>query len=364
MGDAGVRLVREDDEKLSSTSRLSELHFAVSHRGQTKSIRLDCSSTLEALHDAFAEQFDVLPAHQKIISPTPTLKKAFTDVKSVSQSLQTLGFVEESEKRGGVIKLMLVGPKQDEIDALRKEDEQGARMQAPRKYHPSMLRTGSTPRRTGVADSSTTPSNPFHSLKVHAATAPSAPEYAQIMERLRRLSTDEAVLHVCRIHGFQVGQLTELLPHEHPNLLGLNENMGQRISLRLRTDMYDGLRLYRDTRQVLLHELAHNKVNDHPPEFKILNSELNAQVEAFERAKRQGTHSLMGNADVYEPASTGEGGLLAAQPTSFVLGGGARESGEDKIDGAAARRERVLQATMKRLEKSEADIERGCGSAT
>lgn len=64
------------------------------------------------------------------------------------------------------------------------------------------------------------------------------------------------MLHVCRLHGFQVGELTELLPHEHPNLLGLNENMGQRISLRLRTDRYDGLQPYRDTRRVLLHELG------------------------------------------------------------------------------------------------------------
>lgn len=87
-------------------------------------------------------------------------------------------------------------------------------------------------------------------------TPTSAPEYHQIMARLRQLSTDEAVLHVCRLHGFQVGELTELLPHEHPNLLGLNENMGQRISLRLRTDRYDGLQPYRDTRRVLLHELG------------------------------------------------------------------------------------------------------------
>lgn len=87
-------------------------------------------------------------------------------------------------------------------------------------------------------------------------TSESAAEYALVMSRLHQLSTDPAIVHVCRLHNFQVGQLTELLPHEHPHLLGLNENMGQKISLRLRTDRYDGLQAYRETRRVLLHELG------------------------------------------------------------------------------------------------------------
>lgn len=78
---------------------------------------------------------------------------------------------------------------------------------------------------------------------------------------LTRLANDAGVRHVCQVHGFKVGCLTELLPHEHPNLLGLNENMGQRISLRIRTDAGDGMRSYLDARKVLLHELAHNKVS-------------------------------------------------------------------------------------------------------
>lgn len=109
--------------------------------------------------------------------------------------------------------------------------------------------------------------------------------------------------------------------------------------------------------------IAHNKVNDHPPEFKILNSELNAQVEAFERAKQQGMHRLM-ESDVYVPPDEGQAlpDGEAAGPTAHILGG-TRTPGEVDVD-IRSRRDRVLQATMKRLEKVEADIERGCGSST
>lgn len=64
-------------------------------------------------------------------------------------------------------------------------------------------------------------------------------------------------------HQFAVGLLTELAPHEQPQLLGLNENAGQKIKLRLRTNDYDGFRPYLDVRRVLCHELTHNKWGDH-----------------------------------------------------------------------------------------------------
>jgi hypothetical protein len=195
---------------------------------------------------------------------------------------------------------------------------------------------------------------------------PSSPEHDQILSRLQKLSSDPAVLHICQLHSFQVGEFTELLPHEHPNLLGLNENMGQRISVRLRTMKYDGLIPYRDTRMVLLHELAHNKVNDHPPEFKILNSELNAQVDAYERRAKAGTHYLS-DMDFYVPpengSDLGKDGVVE-RSHSNVLGGAGGEDREYLEEGdLQSRRQRVLLATMKRLEKSEAEIEKGCGSA-
>lgn len=64
-------------------------------------------------------------------------------------------------------------------------------------------------------------------------------------------------------HEFSVGVLTELAPHEHPELLGLNVNAGEAIKLRLRTNAYDGFWAYREVRKVLCHELSHNVWGDH-----------------------------------------------------------------------------------------------------
>lgn len=71
-------------------------------------------------------------------------------------------------------------------------------------------------------------------------------------------------------HRFSVGLLTELAPHEHPGLLGLNVNGGQAIKLRIRTDGYDGFRSYKEIRRVLCHELAHNVWGDHDNNVSVV----------------------------------------------------------------------------------------------
>ena len=99
----------------------------------------------------------------------------------------------------------------------------------------------------------------FHDLK----ELPHLPNPAEALALLRKLSEDPAIKHVMQQHKFTVGLLTELAPHEHPELLGLNENAGQAIKLRLRTNRYDGFRTYNEVRRVLCHELTHNVWGDH-----------------------------------------------------------------------------------------------------
>lgn len=55
---------------------------------------------------------------------------------------------------------------------------------------------------------------------------------------------------------------TELHPILQPELLGLNTNAGEKVSLRLLTDDLEGTRNYNDVRRVLLHELSHNRFGD------------------------------------------------------------------------------------------------------
>ena len=95
------------------------------------------------------------------------------------------------------------------------------------------------------------------------------PNPTSALSLLQKLASDPAIDHVMQKHQFSVGLLTELAPHEHPGLLGLNENRGVAIKLRLRTDRYDGFRLYSEVRRVLCHELAHNVWGDHGENVRV-----------------------------------------------------------------------------------------------
>jgi len=129
-------------------------------------------------------------------------------------------------------------------------------------------------RSTGSGPISSLSSSPFLALqyRFHDLKAlPHLPNPPEALALLRKLSEDPAVKHVMQKHKFSVGLLTELAPHEHPELLGLNENAGQAIKLRLRTDRYDGFRTYSDVRRVLCHELTHNVWGDHDENVSSLS---------------------------------------------------------------------------------------------
>lgn len=117
-----------------------------------------------------------------------------------------------------------------------------------------------TPKVRSTASSSTS----AHQYRFHRlAPLPHLPAPASALALLERLAADPAIVHVMRTNKLAVGLLTELAPHEHPELLGLNTNAGEQIKLRLRTDAYDGFRTYREVRRVLCHELTHNVWGDH-----------------------------------------------------------------------------------------------------
>jgi hypothetical protein len=86
-------------------------------------------------------------------------------------------------------------------------------------------------------------------------------------------------------------------------ILGYNRNRGQEISLRLRTDDWEGLRKYASIRRTLVHELAHNVHDEHDNDFKALNSQLLREVEAHEAAAAAGARTLAGLGAAFQPAA-------------------------------------------------------------
>lgn len=292
------------------------------------------------------------PKNQKLL-PKPA--KGINVGSASDDQSRTL---EQCGLRDGVT-LMVLGATAEEVDHLEHTEREESKWKQPRNYHPSMLK-GTKPRTTGsgTMNSLSATTSPFHSIAPHASLPQSDPLHPQVMQYLSRLANDPGIIHVCHLHNYSVGLLTELLPWENPGLLGLNENKGQTIRLRIRTDHAEGFRNYRDTRAVLIHELAHIDVSDHPPEFKILNSKLNAELAAYEKSVKEGTHMLH-EGDMYVPPE---------ETVASTLGGGAyRLGGESLSSGptsSAQRREAVLQATLKRLEKLEEEIEVGCGSGS
>lgn len=336
------------------------LNIKIVHRKQEFSISsLTPSNTVSELRKAVEELTYVPADKQKLLVPRSA---GIADLNSYQQrddnvDPRTLADVGLGGKPD--VKLSVLGPSSQELERLYQDETEMQKRNAPRQYHPSMLR-GTKARNTTQPGSSI---SPFGSIYAHPTTSTSSPLHAKVIDYLTRLSRDPGILHICALHQFRIGALTELLPWEHPGLLGLNENAGQRILLRIRTDDAEGFRDYKTTRKVLVHELAHNKVADHPPEFKILNSELNAQIEAFERAQQDGTHSLV-EGDVYEPSGPA---LSNTTRGGNTLGGGHRlvtatDSANESND-IEDRRQRILMATMRRLEREEQEIEQSCGIA-
>jgi hypothetical protein len=153
-------------------------------------------------------------------------------------------------------------------------------------------------------------------------------------------------------HHFSVGLLTELAPHEHPGLLGLNVGSGATIKLRIRLDTYDGFRPYLEVRRVLCHELAHNVWGEHNNDFKELNSQLNREVAEFEAAAGAGTHQLSDSRDTYQPSLDEE-----VEASIHVLGGAGLRG-----DSTEERRKRALEAATARL-RNEEELEQSCGTS-
>lgn len=121
---------------------------------------------------------------------------------------------------------------------------------------------------------------------------------------LQKLATDPGIIAIMTERRYQVGRLCEMDPQDDKLqkkqqseegggaacTLGYNQNAGQRIFVRLRTDDLRGLREYRGLVNTLVHELVHNEHGPHGDAFFRLYSELKAlYLRTHAKLQRQGS---------------------------------------------------------------------------
>ncbi|KAG6896216.1 hypothetical protein C0992_009684 [Termitomyces sp. T32_za158] len=333
-----------------SMTSSSPLLLTVIYRGNPYALSLLPESTLSVLQAQLEELTQVPASLQKLLHKGKNL------LASGPESWDQTTLAQAGFKNG--MKVQMMGSTSQELTSMQTTEEEQRkreRILRERALKPQAKLINLKLRSTGTADSSML-NYRFHQLK----PLDHLPNPASALALLTKLSEDPAIRHIMQIHKFSVGTLTELAPHEHPELLGLNVNAGQAIKLRLRTDRYDGFRLYREVRRVLCHELTHNVWGDHDNNFKELNSKLNREVADFERAAVNGTHYLSGNGDTYQPSSE-----LEAEAQSYILGGmGSSSVGTASDESREERRRRVLEATMARLRKEDEELENSCGTGS
>ena len=295
-------------------------------------ISLPDESTVADLQTAIFTKFELDPATTsvRILHKGKAVKSDDTAVP-----LATVGIATGA-------KLMLMASQADQLKQLA--DAKPERMRGFEEDD-RRIRTGSSGTTSGshrpAASSSAGPVYRFYSLQPLRVLPPGAsPAVAAAEALLVKLSKDPGILHVMKLHKFQVGRLSEMPPEGLVGVsasctMGLNKNKGEEILLRLRTDDWAGLRPYTSLIPVMLHELTHNVHSDHDGDFKALCSQLTKEYKEYMGAHESG-RSLNG-VDVApsrpEPVEEADRGHVLGG-----AGGGMNEEGSERSAREAAAR--------------------------
>jgi len=137
---------------------------------------------------------------------------------------------------------------------------------------------------------------------------------------LESVARDPGVLAVMKERKWFVPVLGELYPDGKVGIdpvcvLGLNENSGQRILLRIRTDDLLGFRKIGIVMQTVWHELAHNMLSEHTGEFYALVSALKRRGDELDWTKSKG-HTLSSES-IFRRENLFGGGARSAEPLTF-----------------------------------------------
>lgn len=181
-------------------------------------------------------------------------------------------------------------------------------------------------------------------------TLPMLPDQQKAKEILNSLANDPGVLACMAKHKWNVGCLAELYPEGEVGksdvcVMGLNQNNGAKILLRLRTDDLTGFRKILSIKKVLYHELAHNVHSEHNDEFFKLMRQIEKECTEMDWTEGSG----LSNLSVDNLGATYQGG-------TFRLGGQL-----DNVTQTMSVRELAAKAALTRMTKEEQEIQDACG---
>ena len=322
--------------------------LAFHHGGKIHSHVFPEDATLQTLSDHVSETLDIPNSNQKfLISPKPGLIKPPFDGSDRSPLL--LKDVATAKK------IVLLGSTSSQIEALNHKIKNGA-TQANRRIGDGPVKAAAPSRTRDWKQIQDEMNYTFHDVKPL--------DFLPFPERstayLNKLRDDPGIKAAMVKHKWSVPLLTELNPAENTThesrTLGLNENKGQKILLRLRTDDYDGYRDYKTVRDCLCHELAHNVHGDHNRDFYDLMKQIQEEVK---RNDWKHGGKALSNSEFYET------GPEEADPERQLVGGIQRlgsgsannqsQSTSSASSSADARRERMARAAEARMNRRDSD---------
>eukprot|EP00977_Amphora_coffeiformis_P020411 scaffold8235_cov155-Amphora_coffeaeformis.AAC.8 len=182
-------------------------------------------------------------------------------------------------------------------------------------------------------------------------TLPNLPHREKAQRILETLANDPGIQACMAKHNWKVGALAELYPEGKVGesevcVMGLNQNKGMRILLRVRTDDLRGFRKMLSVRKVLFHELAHNVHSEHNGKFFQLMRQIEAECNSLDWTKGAGLTDMSN-----EDGGTYEGG-------TFRLGG---DKSQAALTNNLSTRELAAQAALRRMTLEEEEIQNNCG---
>ncbi|KAJ3677602.1 hypothetical protein LUZ60_003326 [Juncus effusus] len=261
-------------------------------RGKQLNLDINSSCNIKELGNMLQELTNVKPDTLKLLVPTNKSSKLiapFSDSHS-NLSLQDTGLTE-----GKMIRMM--GVFEDEIEEVSENGKQpdlriiGFEEEEKRLKQRSFAFTPQT--------SLKLPKGPYIFCDFRTLSLPGIqlnPPASEALKRMHMLACDPGIIAVMNKHKWRVGIMTEMAPVGYVGIspkciLGFNKNMGEEISLRLRTDDLKGFRKYESIKKTLLHELAHMVHSEHDANFFALNTQLNKEAESLDWTRSTG-HTL------------------------------------------------------------------------